>query len=79
MKSSRFNTPDHQETQFLSLFWQKQIIFFKFFLNQNHGLAPLKNSDFWPYENVPFLWSKNVSFSFITSRNSIFKLILIKK
>ena len=27
MKSSHFNTPDHQETPFLSLFCQKQIIF----------------------------------------------------
>ena len=80
MKSSYFDTPDHQETLFLSLFWQKQIIFFNFFFfYQNHGLAPLKVCEFWPYESVPFLWSKKVSFLFITSRNSIFKLLFDQK
>ena len=39
MKSSHFYTPDHQETLFLSLFWQKQIKIFLIFFNQNHGLA----------------------------------------
>ena len=48
MKSSHFNTPDHQETLSLSFFGKK------IFFYQNHELAPLENCDFWPYENFPF-------------------------
>ena len=42
------------------------------FLDQNRGLSPSENCDFWSYEKWAFLWSKNVSFLFRTWRNSIF-------
>ena len=64
-----------KETLFLRVFWEKaNKNVLKFF-----GLKAknLKNCDFWrPYEKIPFLRSKNVSFLFRTWGNSIFKGIL---
>ena len=49
------------------------------FFGLKSWVTPLKNCDFWPYEKIPFLRSKNVSFLFKTWRNSFFKGILRKR
>ena len=38
---------------------------------QKHGLTPLKKCDFWDFERLRFLWSKNVSFLSRTLLNII--------
>ena len=66
---------EDQGTHLLAYF-DKKIIFLFGLLDLNHGLTPLENCNFWPYEkfSFSFLWSKKVSYLFRTSRNSIFKL-----
>ena len=78
MKSSHFDSRSSRNSIF-NLILAKTNKMFLIFFHPNHGLAPLENWDFWPYENVPFLWSKKVSFLFTTSRNSFFKLFLNQK
>ena len=70
----------HGETLFLRVFWKKakkKKNVLEFFCPKSR-VTPLKNCDFWHYEKIPFLWSKNVSVLFRRWRNSIFKGILRK-
>ena len=69
----------HGETLFLRVFWEnaKKKNVLEFFCPKSR-VTPLKNCDFWHYEKIPFLWSKNVSVLFRRWRNSIFKGILRK-
>ena len=70
---------EEKETLFLRVFWEKANKNVLEFFGLKSWVTPLKNCDFWPYEKIPFLRSKNVSFLFKTWRNSFFKGILRKR
>ena len=70
---------EQKETLFLRVFWEKANKNVLEFFGLKSWVTPLKNCDFWPYEKIPFLRSKNVSFLFKTWRNSFFKGILRKR
>ena len=70
---------EQKETLFLRVFWEKANQNVLEFFGLKSWVTPLKNCDFWPYEKIPFLRSKNVSFLFKTWRNSFFKGILRKR
>ena len=70
---------EEKETLFLRVFWEKANKNVLEFFGLKSWVTPLKNCDFWPYEKIPFLRSKNVSSLFKTWRNSFFKGILRKR
>ena len=64
---------EHKETLFLRIFWEKANKIVLGFFGLKSWVTPLKNCNFWPYEKIPFLRSKNISFLFRTWRNSILR------
>ena len=65
---------EHKETLFLRVYWEKANKNVWEFFGLKSWVTPLKNCDFSPYEKIPFLRSKNVSFLFRTWRNCILRV-----